>query len=134
MRLPKQYQGTSKTGSSVDIWLMKCKISYSSLKLKCDPPKHNSMLLLGESVNGICEFAKDQLLLYSNNSNQILITNDWDVIHQIVDPQIRNTLKHWISPLPQFDAELFPLVLCSGNSCYSLINVKTGSFQLGYIL
>ena len=105
---------------------MKCRISFSKLKFSCEPAKVNSMLLMNENVYAVHEFAKDKIIIYSNNSDLLLVAHEWIVIHEISDSEIRNSLKHWLRPLPGFNADTFPLMLCSGNESYSLINVKTG--------
>ena len=84
------------------------------------------MILNNENIYAVYEFAKDKLIAYSNKSNDLLVMHDWEVIHVISDSKIRNTIKHWVRPLPGFNADKLPLMLCSGNESYSLINVKTG--------
>ena len=84
------------------------------------------MILHNENIYAVYEFAKDKLIAYSNKSNDLLVMHEWEVIHVISDSKIRNTIKHWIRPLQGFNAEKLPLMLCSGNESYSLINVKTG--------
>ena len=86
-------------------------------------------MLHNEHVYAVHEFAKDKLIVYSNRSNDLLVMHEWEVIHVISDTKIRNTIKHWIRPLPGFCADRLPLMLCSGNESYSLINVKTGKSQ-----
>ena len=77
-----------------------------------------------EYVRGICEFAKNQLLVHIEPTG-LFIVDHWKVTHEITDPVAGNIQKHWLSVLPKFDLETFPFIVCSGYKTFNLINVRT---------
>ena len=60
----------------------------------------------------------------------LMIIDDWTVLHTIVDPVSGNTEKFWLSPLPSFDLQTFPFVVSSGNNTFNVVNVKTGDMSV----
>ena len=58
----------------------------------------------------------------------MLIMKNWQVIHEIVDPNAGNVQKSFMMPFPDFDAENFPFMLCSGQEAYTILDIKQGIF------
>jgi len=87
------------------------------------------MLLKNEKVESICEFAINRLVL-GIFPRDLIVTQNWQVAHIIKDQNLANSLKHWISPLPGFDKDSFPFLLCSGRKSFNLVNVKNRSMQV----
>ena len=71
------------------------------------------------------EFAPNKLAL-TLVPTDILIVVNWSRCQLVQDPDNHNQCKHWISPLPGFDAEAFPFLVCAGLASFNLINVKEG--------
>ena len=69
------------------------------------------------------EFAADKMIVHVS-SRDLMILHNWQVVKQIIDPVFSNTLKYWIKPLPGFDEEEFPFVVCSGWMTFNIINVR----------
>ena len=55
----------------------------------------------------------------------LLISHNWNITHVLFKIQPGNFNKHWIRPLPGFDLDKYPFLVCSGRENYNLINVKT---------
>ena len=63
-------------------------------------------------------------------SIDILIRNGWQSSDMIIeDPARSNIQKCFMMPLPGFDIEQFPFVICSGMQSWSLVNVKLNKLQ-----
>jgi hypothetical protein len=58
-----------------------------------------------------------------------LIIEDWEVIHKIEDPEIANTDKCWMMPMPGFNTDTFPFFISSSFKQFSIINVTQGTLQ-----
>ena len=87
------------------------------------------MLIKNESVNAICAFPPDGMIL-SVNPLDLIVTRDWKVTHYISDPDSGNDMKRWQAILPFFDFNECPFVVSSGEASYNLINVKSGKMQV----
>ena len=71
------------------------------------------------------EFAPNRLAL-TLVPTDILIVENWSQSRLIQDPDTHNQLKRWISPLPGFDVETFPFLVCAGLASFNLINIQEG--------
>ena len=40
---------------------------------------------MNENVYAVYEFAKNKIIIYSNNSDLLLVAHEWEVIHEISD-------------------------------------------------
>ena len=58
------------------------------------------------------------------SSRDLMILHDWQVVSKIIDPVYSNTLKYWIKPLPGFDEQSFPFLICSGWMTFNIINIR----------
>ena len=88
------------------------------------------MLLIGEYIWTIYEFAPNRMIVYSDEDGHLLfIIHDFKVIMTIREPMSGNGSKDWIKPLPQFDLDKYPFLIVSGKETFSLINVKTGTIE-----
>ena len=53
----------------------------------------------------------------------LLIVHDWKLVKIIKEITPGNFNKHWILPLPKFNEESFPFLVCSGRGTFTLINL-----------
>ena len=58
-----------------------------------------------------------------------IIVKNWNVIHEIADPNPLNTGKHSMLALPDFNVESLPFLVCSGARTINMINVKQGRME-----
>ena len=65
-------------------------------------------------------------MLVAIDPADMLLIHDWKVVRIIQDQNPGNKDKCWISPIPGFDEETLPFLVCSGSQSFNLINVKTG--------
>ena len=79
--------------------------------------------LVRSQVFGILEYSPEKVLITVYPS-KILIIDNWQQIHKIEDPRIGNDQKYFITPMPNFDSEKFPFLVCSGYETLNFINVK----------
>ena len=54
----------------------------------------------------------------------LVIIHNWEVVSVIYKIQPGNITKHWFAPLPDFDIETYPFLVCSGRENFMLINVE----------
>ena len=54
----------------------------------------------------------------------LLLVQNWQVVHLFEDPSRNNIHKFWIAPLPVFNEVAFPFLVVSGSKTFNLINVK----------
>ena len=76
-----------------------------------------------ELVVSLLEYARNKVIIHVS-SRDLMILHDWNVIKQINDPSYSNTLKYWIKPLPGFDVQNFPFLICSGWMTFNIINIR----------
>ena len=81
------------------------------------------MLLRNEYVDGIYEYAENKIVITVYPKN-ILILEDWHTIRIVIEDQAGNDQKYFIRPLPDFDEQTFPFLVCNGYESMNLINLK----------
>ena len=81
-----------------------------------------------ELVSQILEYAPNKLLLHLQPKDLMLV-EDWKATKIIKDPRSGNRLKQWLCPMPGFDLEEFPFIICSGTESYNILNLKTYYMQ-----
>ena len=81
-----------------------------------------------EVISSVLEYTKNKILVHVT-SRDIYVVHEWQVVHRIKETSAGNTMKFWIAPLPGFDEEKFPFVICNGWETYNLINTKEFSMQ-----
>ena len=81
---------------------------------------------MNEYVNSGREVAPNRIICFADVVKNLLIVQDWKVIHEISEPEPGNTEKFWQEPLPGFDLDYFPFLLTSGKESYNIVNVKDG--------
>ena len=97
------------------MWLISCNLETNELKWKHSDYKTKSMLLLAYYVESLIEYAPDEISVWnSGGRNSMLIIKHWEVVFEIVDPMAGNVQKSFMMPLPDFDVNEFPFLLCSG--------------------
>ena len=60
----------------------------------------------------------------------LLICEDWRIVKEIKDPNIANTSKYWMSPLPGFHTSSWPFILIAGRQTINVLNVSTHTMQV----
>ena len=84
------------------------------------------MFLENQLIETVLEFAKNKMIISLGLISYFLIIEDWLPLRRIHDvDKLSNFEKHYIQPLPEFDDELFPFLVSSGASTFTLINTKT---------
>ena len=101
-------------------WLTRCSLNINIYQLAAI----NSALLKNEYIDSVLEYQQEKMLVSLKTPPNILVLHDWEVVHEIVGDDLNNTSISWLAPLPGFDIETFPFVVCSGKKTFSLINVK----------
>ena len=81
------------------------------------------MLLKNEVASSICEFDVNKKIV-AIYLVDLLIIHNWRVVRRLKEDLPGNIQKDYIAPLPGFDAQRFPFLLCSGYDYFSLINVR----------
>jgi len=69
-------------------------------------------------------------MLVHVTSRNLLVVHNWQVLHEIIEPNVGNTNKYWLSLLPGFDEQKFPFIICSGWETYNLINISNFHMQV----
>ena len=92
-----------------------------------DTRKH-SIFMHYEVIKAVLEFSPDKFLVHVYPT-KLLVMHDWEVVRAIIDPAPGNITKNWLCPLPTFDEDDFPYVVCSGYETCNIVNVKTGTIQ-----
>ena len=82
-----------------------------------------------EYVRALLVYAHNQMLVHVEPTD-LLIVSDWKVTQLIKDPDSGNIQKFMLMPLPGFDKDTFPFVVCSGGKSMNLINVKNYQMQV----
>ena len=82
-------------------------------------------MIKGPLIDSMLEFSDNQMLLTIYPSD-LLIIEDFKRVRVINSINLGSRKKFWISPLPGFDINSFPFLVCSGSQAYNLINVATG--------
>ena len=85
--------------------------------------KQKSMLLHNESVDGIFEYAANKIVI-TLFPKDILVLDNWETIRIVVEDHAGNDQKAFIAPLPGFDEDKFPFLVCNGYESLNLINLK----------
>ena len=98
-------------------------------KFKCSDYAANSILMKNEYVQSCTEFAPNNIIVFADLSQCLMVLKDWKVVHELSQMDPGNTEKFWQAPVPGFDVDDFPFVLCSGKVSYNLVNIKTGIMQ-----
>ena len=122
--VPHRYVGGSK--SNAKSWLISCSFDQDEMKWKCDDYVQKSMHFENEYLDALTEYAPDRFAIWSSGNCVMLLVNNWHVVYALEDERSGNLSKTWVAPLPRFDLDTLPFVMCSGQECYSLVNVKTG--------
>ena len=127
----KQYHSLYEGKNCPDFtsWLMRCSLNQQNLSIGCDNKKENSLLIDQEYVASILEYAQNQIIVHVKPTD-LLIVNCWKVTQLIKDPDSGNICKLVLTPLPGFDKDFFPFVVCTGNNSMNLINVKEHHMQV----
>jgi hypothetical protein len=100
------------------------------LTVGCDDYATDAMLLKGEYVWTIYEFAPNKMMFYSDEDGHLLfIVDNWKVVMTIKEPSSGNGSKDWIRPLPQFDINKYPFLIVAGKETFSLVNIKNGTIE-----
>ena len=55
-----------------------------------------------------------------------MIIQNWEAVRIIPGNSFGNIDKYWFEPLPGFDYDDFPFIVCSGSESLNLLNVKEG--------
>jgi hypothetical protein len=126
--LPNVFKGGATGG--YNSWLIKCNVDLDDGSVTCDDYATDAMLLKGEYIWTISEFAPNRMIVYSDEDGHLLfIINNWKVVMTIKEPMSGNGSKDWIRPLPNFDINKYPFLVCAGKETFSLLNVKTGTIE-----
>ena len=64
--------------------------------------RNHSILLKKEDLYGVLEYSLNKLIGFVLPTDLVVIEN-WQVIHRIEDPEKGNIQKCWLAPLPRFD-------------------------------
>ena len=86
------------------------------------------MIIKNEKVDTVLEYATDKMLI-AVYPTDLLIAHDWKLIRVLLKIQPGNFNKHYIVPLPDFDEQTYPFIVCSGRENFNLINVKEFRMQ-----
>ena len=81
------------------------------------------MLLRDEAPVTICEYGTNKMIVAIEPTDLIVIEN-WTYCRLIKKVSQGNIMKNYIAPLPSFDEQRFPFLLCSGYEHFSLINIR----------
>ena len=80
-------------------------------------------MLKHKKVVGMLEYAADKLVI-STIGGAILLISDWEVVREIPELNKFNLKKEHFVPLPGFDIDKLPFIVCSGSATINLINVR----------
>ena len=59
----------------------------------------------------------------------MLLISNWVPTRVVYKVAPGNFYKHWIRPIPGFDEEYYPFLVCSGRESFNLINVKDADME-----
>ena len=79
-------------------------------------------------IDAVIEFSINSFLVHVRPTN-LLVVNNWQVSYSISESDSENIHKYWLIPLPRFDVDKFPFIVCSGYSSYNIVNIKTGKID-----
>ena len=97
--------------------------SSTSIGFICKNKKKQSMLLRDEAAQTICEYATNKMIVAIHEAD-LLVINDWQDVRMIKQQYTGNINKDFIIPLPDFDEQRFPFLLCSGYQHICLVNIR----------
>ena len=126
---PRMCRHWYKGNASSNTWVMRCEINQETLELMDVDKKEESILLKNEACQAICEFAPNKMAIYARPAH-LFIVHDWEVVRRIEDSDMKNQNKYSIEPIPGFDIEKFPFLVCSGESSFNLFSVKDYYMEL----
>ena len=69
-------------------------------------------------------------MCFYGRQEHLFIVHNWKVVRRINDVDQKNINKYSINMFPGFDAEDFPFLVCSGESSFNIVNVKTGHMEV----
>ena len=69
------------------------------------------------------EYAPDKMIVHTRPTD-LLVVHNWKIVGLIRDDKPGNLHKLMILPLPGFDEETFPFMLCSGYESFDLVNIR----------
>ena len=91
--------------------------------------KNDSILFKTEAIQGICEYAPNELALFGRQEH-IFIVVDWEVKRRINDADIKNINKYSLNRFYGFDKNDFPFIVSGGESTFNIVNVKSGHMEV----
>ena len=91
--------------------------------------KNDSILFKTEAIQGVCEYAPNELALFGRQEH-IFIVVDWEVKRRINDSDIKNINKYSLNRFYGFDKNDFPFIVSGGESTFNIVNVKTGHMEV----
>ena len=106
-------------------WLIKADLNRDTLTFECEDYENNSILLTNEYIISAHEFGEGSLVIHVQEID-VLLVKEWKVVKVISEKDPGNARKYWFQPLPFFDPEEFPFIVCSGTKSFNLINLHTG--------
>ena len=109
-------------------WIIRCALDEQN-NIKFDDTKNNSIELRDEGVQAVHEYAVGKMIV-SIVFTDLLLVHNWNPYRYISRVEPGNCQKFFFEPLPNFDEEKFPFLLCSGYESYTLINVKEGRSEV----
>ena len=113
-----------------DSWIGRFTFVQEENELIRSTGKHDSLLLRGELVTAMLEFAPNRLLVATETSHLILF-HDWVRIRVYSDTSPQHSLKAkgYLTTLPGFDIASFPFVAQAGDKSINLINLREASSE-----
>ena len=110
-----------------DSWVGRFTFDQAKSELIRPAGRQESLLLRGELVTALLEFAPNKLLVATATSH-VLLLHDWERVRVYADagPQ---PATGYLAPLPGFDMEAFPFVAQAGERSINLINLREGSSE-----
>ena len=112
-------------------WLLRCAMKPSEVSLNIMLPQDGTeqILIRHLEIAQAYEYARNKLIISIHPANLLLVDN-WFVTNEIADANELNTEKYWVLPLPNFNPDSFPFLVCSGRESFNLVNVKTAKMEV----
>ena len=101
-------------------WIMRVQFDRITDELKPKEPEKNSIWMWHEWPEGLLEYANEKIIV-ALNPNTFLFLDNWRSMSYV---QTNDTSLLCMKPHPDFDLQVFPFLVVSGNNHMSVINVN----------
>ena len=116
-----------------DSWLLPCSVDLDGENedrtIAYSDKLNQSLVITQEQIKSILEYAKNKFLVHTATTDLLVIEN-FCVVHKIKESVPGNTSKHSLLPMPLSGAKTSQFVISSGIESVNLINVKRGTIQI----